>query len=391
MSAAHPLLPETAPFPREHIQVLNAVMAQSNVEQRAWLSGFLAGYQSSGAIAPATSARPKVPLTILYATESGNTEGLAELAAQAARKQGFQPKVVDMADSQPGDLADVRNLMVIASTWGEGDPPERAQDFYRALMADDAPRLPETHFSVLALGDSSYVNYCEIGRHLDTRLAELGGQRVADRVDCDLDFDEPAETWTTAALGALKEQAAPDDAVVTGDVIPFGLAPAAQLVPDQPVRGGDHQIRQPERIAVGQGDPACRAVARGIGADLRAGRRHRHRAGKRPGHGRGRHDGRSLRRRRSGRATAARIRHHHADAAGDRGLCRGPPAATTSGRCSPTTPGCAMPTAGRSSICSRTIRQACRRTRSWGCCASWRRGSIRLRRRRWPIRTKPIC
>ena len=226
MSAAHPVLPETAPFPREHIQALNAVMAHSNVEQRAWLSGFLAGYQSSGAVAPATGARPKVPLTILYATESGNTEGLAELAAQAARKQGFQPKVVDMADSQPSDLADVRNLMVIASTWGEGDPPERAQDFYHGLMADDAPRLADTNFSVLALGDSSYVNFCEIGRRIDTRLAELGAQRAADRVDCDLDFDELAETWTTATLGALKEKAAPDDAVVTGEVIPFGPATA---------------------------------------------------------------------------------------------------------------------------------------------------------------------
>src|SRR5690606_17393417 len=110
MSAPLPLLPETAPFAREHIEALNAVMARTNAEQRHWLSGFLAGYHAATAGAqpavPAAPPRARIPLTILFATESGNAEGVGADLKKAAARQGFAPKLLDMADVAPADLAE---------------------------------------------------------------------------------------------------------------------------------------------------------------------------------------------------------------------------------------------------------------------------------------------
>jgi sulfite reductase (NADPH) flavoprotein alpha-component len=218
---AAPVIPVTAPFEREQIDLLNRVMADTDAEQRVWLSGFLAGYQAAGrpAAALAPSAATRRPLTILFATESGNAEGLAADAKKAAARQGFAATVTDMAEVTPADIARSRNLLVIASTWGEGSPPERATDFYNALMAEDAPRFDGVRFAVLALGDSAYVNFCETGKRLDARLAELGGERMAERIDCDLDYETPAAEWIGKTLDRLGEPG--DDAKATsgGDVI----------------------------------------------------------------------------------------------------------------------------------------------------------------------------
>jgi sulfite reductase (NADPH) flavoprotein alpha-component len=207
-------LPENAPFAPEHIEALNAVMARTNAEQRQWLSGFLAGYHAASAgaqpAAPAAPPRAKIPLTILYATESGNAEGVGADLKKAAARQGFAAKLVDMADANPAEIAGASNLLVVASTWGEGDPPERAAAFYRTLMAEDAPRLEGVRFAVLALGDSSYVNFCEVGRRIDTRLEALGAERIAPRVDCDLDYEAPAAAWSKSALQELVRRAEPD-------------------------------------------------------------------------------------------------------------------------------------------------------------------------------------
>ena len=234
-----PILPETAPFPAEHIEVLNAVMAHASAEQRHWLSGFLAGYHAAltspaalPASAPAAEPRKKIPLTVLYGTDSGNAEGVADAAKKAAAKSGFAARLVDMADTVPAEMAKAEHLLVITSTWGEGDPPERAAEFYAALMADDAPRFDGVPFSVLALGDTSYVNFCETGRQIDARLEALGGKRVAPRVDCDLDYEEPAASWTKAALKELADLAEPEPAAprpIRGEVINFPSAAAEPL------------------------------------------------------------------------------------------------------------------------------------------------------------------
>ncbi len=203
------LLPITAPFDAPTRSALDTVLLASTPMQRHWLAGFLAGLEAASGAAPAAqpvpaaSARPAQPLTIVYATESGNSESLAHAAAAGARKQGFRPRVVDMADLDVASLAKERDLLVIAATWGEGEPPARAVHPYAALMGDGAPRLPDTRFSVLSLGDSSYAGFCTIGKEIDARLEALGARRVADRVDCDLDFAALAKTWTANALKAL--------------------------------------------------------------------------------------------------------------------------------------------------------------------------------------------
>jgi sulfite reductase (NADPH) flavoprotein alpha-component len=220
-------IPRTAPFAEEEIDLLNRVVGPATPVQRAWLAGFLAGLDAaqSGAIAaqPAAPARPAEPLTILFASESGNSEKLAGDMAKQARKLGFKPQVVDMADLELSALAKAKRLVVIAATWGEGEPPSRATRAYNELMGDSAPRLDGVEFGVLALGDTAYAEFCAIGKKIDERLAALGGKRVVDRVDCDLDFAAPAEKWIGETLKALAPPEATRGRVIEVD---FGGKPA---------------------------------------------------------------------------------------------------------------------------------------------------------------------
>ena len=202
-----PLLPRNAPFLPEDIDMLNKVVARTTPQQRSWLAGFFAGFEAAlggGALpAAAPAAKPRAPLTILYASESGNSEALANKAKKVAQKNGLDAKVFDMADADLALLAKAKNLVVYAATWGEGDPPSRAVDFYQALMSDKAPRLDGVRFAVLALGDTAYVNFCGVGKAIDARLEELGASRAADRVDLDLDYAKQAAEWTEGALAKL--------------------------------------------------------------------------------------------------------------------------------------------------------------------------------------------
>ena len=198
-------LPAAAPFNSAERASLDAVLSAANAVQRAWLAGFLAGVDTP----PPTAAAGAVPLTILFATESGNSERLAHVAAKLARRQGFKPRVADLATLDIATLGKAANLLAIAATWGEGEPPARAIAGFNALMADGAPRLDGGRFGVLALGDTSYAEFCAVGRRIDARLAELGGQRVIDRLDCDLDYETPAAAWIDAALERLRPADAP--------------------------------------------------------------------------------------------------------------------------------------------------------------------------------------
>ena len=108
-----------------------------------------------------------------------------------------------MADINPAKLKGIENLLVIVSTWGEGDPPENSVDFVSTLMSDKAPQLTGTRFSVLSLGDTSYEHFCKTGIDVDARLEALGAQRIYDRKDCDVDFDDDYAAWSTGALAAL--------------------------------------------------------------------------------------------------------------------------------------------------------------------------------------------
>jgi sulfite reductase (NADPH) flavoprotein alpha-component len=234
-----------APFKPEEIEILNRVVGPATSIQRAWLAGFLAGLDAAaGGVAaaataasatalaapqPAAPAQPAEPLIIVYATESGNSERLASDMAKAARKMGFKPSVVDMADLEIASLASAKRLVFIAATWGEGDPPARAVRAYGELMGDGAPRLDGVEYSVLALGDTAYREFCAIGQALDARLEALGGRRVADRVDCDLDFEEPAGKWIETALKALAPVAEAGTSRVIA--VDFGVKAAPAVEP----------------------------------------------------------------------------------------------------------------------------------------------------------------
>ncbi len=206
MSTGFATIPKTAPFAEDEIDLLNRVVGPANALQRAWLAGFLAGVESVSGQAqpePAAPARPAEPITIVYASESGNCEKLANDTAKVARKNGLKPALIDMADLDLADLTKAKRLVFIAATWGEGDPPARAMRAYGELMGEGAPRLDGVEFGVLALGDTAYVEFCAIGKKIDERLAALGGKRVVDRVDCDLDFAAPASKWLGDALKVL--------------------------------------------------------------------------------------------------------------------------------------------------------------------------------------------
>ncbi|MDH3027786.1 diflavin oxidoreductase [Methylobacterium fujisawaense] len=210
------LLPRTAPFGDGERASLDAVLGAASPTQRAWLAGFLAGLDAAGgqpAALPAAPPKAAAPLTVIYASESGNSEALAGTVAKLARKQGFKPKVVDFADLDIATLPKAGKLVAIAATWGEGEPPARAVRAYGELMGEGAPRLDGVEFAVLALGDTSYAEFCAIGKALDERFEALGGKRAAERADLDLDFEKPAADWIKGALKALAPAEQPDNVV----------------------------------------------------------------------------------------------------------------------------------------------------------------------------------
>ena len=208
-------LPDGAPFGSDERHALDRILGGASAEQRAWLSGFLAGLaanQAQPAAAPAPAARAAEPLLVLYASEGGNAEGVAAKLASTAKRQGFKATLKDVADTSPAEVAKARNLLVVASTWGEGDPPARAVLFMNDLLGEGAPRFDGVRYAVLALGDRAYANFCATGREIDRRLEALGGERALDVVEVDLDFAKPAAAWSERALAALKPADAADAA-----------------------------------------------------------------------------------------------------------------------------------------------------------------------------------
>jgi sulfite reductase (NADPH) flavoprotein alpha-component len=240
---ATPLLPRNAPFLPEDIEMLNKVVARTTPQQRSWLAGFFAGFEAAqgGAVAqPIPASKPRQPLTILYASESGNSETLANKAKKVAQKHGLDAKVFDMADADMGLIAKAKNIVVFAATWGEGDPPSRAAEFYQALLSDAAPRIDGVRFAVLALGDTAYAQFCAVGRAIDARLEELGGVRAADRADLDLDYAKKAAEWTEGALAKL----APEDVQNGGGTVvhvDFGAA-LTHAEDDEPKYTAEHPL-----------------------------------------------------------------------------------------------------------------------------------------------------
>lgn len=214
MSQPDPVVPNTAPLAPEQAASLNSLLKGLQADQLLWIEGFISGLRAGSGVGSSEVAALAAPseapaLTVLYGTESGNSESLADLTVKAAKTIGFKAKAVNMADIKVPKLRDIENLLVIVSTWGEGDPPETAADFYQDFMAENAPRLVNTRFSVLGLGDTSYEEFCKMGKDFDARLEALGARRIYERVDCDVDYDDDFDKWHKGALGALEAESRP--------------------------------------------------------------------------------------------------------------------------------------------------------------------------------------
>ncbi len=213
---------------------LRLLASDLSAEQATWIGGYFTGYADAarGATAQIGTAAPVAApaaaatrtFTILYGTETGSAAQMAEGLAEKARARGLSVRLHDMADYRTGDLKAEQDVLIVVSTYGEGDPPQPARGFFDFIEGRKAPKLADTRFAVLALGDSTYEFYCEAGKRLDRRLAELGAARLTDRIDCDVDEGAAAKAWGAKTV----------ELFAAGSVAPAAAVAASITVPSSP-------------------------------------------------------------------------------------------------------------------------------------------------------------
>ncbi|MFF1293783.1 MULTISPECIES: sulfite reductase flavoprotein subunit alpha [unclassified Streptomyces] len=179
------LIPADAPF---------------SAQQESWLAGFIAGIAAAGRRDSAGADAPAATVDVLIGTQTGNAELVADDIVAGARARGLGGRATALDDVTPEALAAMSHVIVVTSTYGEGEMPDNAGLFWEALQSDTAPRLEGVRYSVLGLGDRGYDDFCQAAKLIDTRLEQLGATRLHERVDCDVDFEEPAGQWTTMVL-----------------------------------------------------------------------------------------------------------------------------------------------------------------------------------------------
>ncbi|WP_426750526.1 assimilatory sulfite reductase (NADPH) flavoprotein subunit [Myxococcus sp. Y35] len=196
-----------------------------------WLSGYAAGlaartpHATVAPVAPAPVAAPAVSFTIIYGTQTGNSRLLAERLKRQVESAGLGARLFRASDYPVRELAKEKLLCVVISTQGDGDPPDDARGFCEFVLGKRAPRVEGLRYAVLGLGDSSYPRFCEVGRVLDARFAELGATRLLERADCDVDFEPVAKGWLDQAFARAREALAPQ-AQATATVVPLREPPA---------------------------------------------------------------------------------------------------------------------------------------------------------------------
>ena len=185
---------------------LTAALDSLSPLQLAWLSGYCWARADGGALptvaatdatsaASAEPAPPPLAVTVLSASQTGHAREVADKLHAALAEQGINAKRISATDYKPKTIADEQVLLLVTSTQGEGEPPEEALSLHRLLFGKKAPPLPALRFAVCGLGDSSYPDFCQAGKDFDARLAELGGERLAPRADCDVDYQATAAAW----------------------------------------------------------------------------------------------------------------------------------------------------------------------------------------------------
>ncbi|MED4390111.1 assimilatory sulfite reductase (NADPH) flavoprotein subunit [Priestia aryabhattai] len=229
-----------SPFNQEQADLLNRLLPTLTEAQKMWLSGYLTASQSTSAegtpdvstAAPAQAEQTiSKDVTILYGSQTGNAQGLAENTGKTLEAKGFNVTVSSMNDFKPNNLKKLENLLIVVSTHGEGEPPDNALSFHEFLHGRRAPKLENFRFSVLSLGDSSYEFFCQTGKEFDVRLAELGGERLYPRVDCDLDFEESANKWLKGVIDGLSEAKGHSASAAVPAEAPAGTSPYSRTNP----------------------------------------------------------------------------------------------------------------------------------------------------------------
>lgn len=199
-----------SPFNEEQVKLLNELLPTLTIEQKIWLNGYLSAPQATlealvedalPAVEPITKT-----MTILYGSQTGNSQGLAEKYASALKAQNVDVTISSLGKFKATNLKKITNLLLIVSTHGEGDPPDQAIQFYEFLHSKRAPKLEHLHYSVLALGDSSYEFFCKTGKDFDEQFAKLGATRIVPRIDCDVDYDDAAAQWFSAVEKEFLQQ-----------------------------------------------------------------------------------------------------------------------------------------------------------------------------------------
>lgn len=203
-----PCIPENAPF---------------TAEQRAWLNGFLAGIFSKQEmpvpfLSPVQTASPSVmrPLTVLFGSQTGTAEALAKKTSSRLSQMGFAVTVYDMAEYPVGTIGNEKQVLIITSTYGDGEPPDNGKTFWRWLQDENSLDLSTVEFSVLALGDTNYEKFCQFGKEVDREFERRGAKRMFPCVQCDVDYEENYQKWLEGVTGVLRSaDAASKTAVVT--------------------------------------------------------------------------------------------------------------------------------------------------------------------------------
>lgn len=218
-----------SPLTEEQAAKANELLASLTPEQKMWFSGYITATQhisgsttgeamggatsdESAANLPSGSAQSNVAqpkardITVLYGSETGNAQGVAEMFGERLQGLGHTVEVKGMDEIKPRNIKKVEDLFIVTATHGEGDPPDNAIELHEFLHGRKAPKLEGVRFSVLALGDQSYDHFCQTGKDFDAKLEELGAERLYERIDCDVDYDEDAEKWIAKVIDALNEE-----------------------------------------------------------------------------------------------------------------------------------------------------------------------------------------
>lgn len=258
------------PLSPEQMARLQAATTDFTPTQLAWVSGYFWGVlnQQPGAAVVAPAQAAEVPsITLISASQTGNARRVAEALRDDLQAAQLNVKLVNAGDYKFKQIASEKLLVVVTSTQGEGEPPEEAVALHKFLFSKKAPKLTDTAFAVFGLGDTSYEFFCQSGKDFDNKLAELGGERLLDRVDADVEYQAAAAEWRARVVEALKARApaaAPSQLIASGSVNEIHTSPytkeaplTATLAVNQKITGRDSE-KDVRHIEIDLGDSGLR-------------------------------------------------------------------------------------------------------------------------------------